>query len=135
MSGALSLRGIWSAMTAADRVASFGLLALSCALALGLRAEARPARAVVLSGRTVVAELPLDQDATLSVRGRIGELIVTVANGAVRVSESSCPQRLCVAMGERRRPGEMLACVPNAVLVRLEGEAKPGEDVPDAVLR
>jgi hypothetical protein len=135
MSGDFSPRGIWSAMTTADRVASFALLALSGALALGLRAEARPARAVVLSGRTVVAVLPLDRDTTLPVQGRIGELVVTVANGAVRVSQSTCPQRLCVAMGERRRPGEMLACVPNAVLIRLQGEVPPGEDMPDAVLR
>jgi hypothetical protein len=122
-------------MTAADRIASFGVLALSGALALALRAPTQPARAVVLSGRTVVATLPLDHDTTLEVPGRLGKVVITVAGGAVRVSESSCPQRICVAMGSRRKPGEMLACVPNAVLVRLEGDAPPGEEIPDAVLR
>jgi hypothetical protein len=135
VSADFSPRAIWSAMTAADRVVSLALLLLSGALALGLRAEARPARAVVLSGRSVVAVLPLDRDATLPVQGRLGEIVVTVERGAVRVSRSSCAQRICVATGERRRPGELIACVPNAVLIRLEGDAVSGEDVPDAVLR
>ena len=51
MSGPFSPRGIWAAMTPADRATSLAVLALSGVLALGVRAPDRPARAVVMSGR------------------------------------------------------------------------------------
>jgi len=131
-------RGLWVAMTGADRLVCAAALAGAGALALGMRAPAEgPVRAVVLVDRRVVVTLPLDREGTFPVEGRRGPVVLEVSDGAVCVAESDCPQHVCVAMGAKRRPGDLLACVPNALIVRLEGSgpAGTGEEVPDAIAR
>jgi len=52
----------------------------------------------------------------------------------IRITETGCSQKICVAMGAKRAPGEILACVPNALIVELEGGGFD-PDAPDAVSR
>jgi hypothetical protein len=122
-------------MTAADRMAAAAVLLLSGALTLGLRAPDAPARAVVRVGGEVVAVLPLDRPGTFPVAGRDGTVVLVVETGAIHVRESSCTEKLCIAMGEARRPGDLIACVPNALAIRLEGRPLPGDEGPDSVAR
>ncbi len=130
-----SIRGLWGATTPADRFVSIGLLLLSFVLAAGLRAIApRPDLARVTFGETEDTVLPLAQDRRLVVPGRLGPVVVVVETGGVRIAESGCAHHLCLAMGVKRRAGEMVACVPNGVVVRLEGSAED-PTVPDAVTR
>lgn len=136
MTSLFTARGLWGAMTAADRIAAVAVLALSGALTLALRAPDAPARAVVRVGGDVVATLALDRPGTYPVEGRDGTVVVVVEDGAVRVAESSCTEKLCIAMGAKRRPGDLIACVPNALAIRLEGRP-PADDAetPDSVAR
>ncbi len=130
-----SFRALWGAATGADRAVSIGLVVLSIALAGGLRVTApRPDRARVTLGDQEVAVLPLAEDRRLVVDGRLGPVVVEVEAGGIRIEESGCPHHLCVAMGVKRRAGEMVACVPNGVVIRLEGNVED-PDVPDAVTR
>lgn len=135
-----SLRGLLDATSWADRILCVALVA-GALLVPGL---ARPGgdgalRAVVTVGRDQVAVLPLDRDATVTVRGRLGGVTIAVEHGEVRVAASSCPQKLCVAEGAKHRPGDLIACVPNEVLVRVRGahgtDAADGEGGVDAVTR
>ncbi len=128
------------ATTRADRLLCAAILLGSLALALGGRAPAAPAgRALVVVGRALRAELPLDRDDVRTFSGSAGTVEVTVRGGAVAVTRSSCPHQVCVSMGWKRRSGEVIACVPNELLVRVEGGAAPrgapGAEVPDAVTR
>jgi hypothetical protein len=134
MSGLWSARGILNAMTPADGVVAIGVLVLSGVVAAssGLPSSS-PGRALVSVGRVVVLTLPLERDAERTVSTRLGRVRLEVADGSVRVVESGCPQQLCVRMGKKSRAGELIACVPNALVVRLEGAADP--DAPDAVSR
>ena len=135
MSRALGgVRDILRQMTPADGVVAVGLIVLSGALAASARwPPGSSSQAAVSVGRHVVVTLPLDRDAEQTVRGRLGPVRLEVADGAIRVTESGCSQQLCVGMGARRRAGEMIACVPNALVVRLVGT--PDEGTPDAVTR
>jgi hypothetical protein len=130
-----SPRALWSATTAADRLVSIGLIVLSVVLAAALRfSSSAPDRAIVTVDGAEVARLALAESGRTVVEGRLGPVLIEVADGGVRVAESGCPQRLCVAMGTKRHAGEVLACVPNAVVVRLEG-GREDPSVPDAVTR
>jgi hypothetical protein len=120
-------------MTPADAVVAAGVLLLAGALAASSGpSSGRSARAVVTVGGEVVLEVPLDRDGRYGVAARLGKVTLAVEGGAIRVEETSCSQRICVGMGAKRRPGELIACVPNALLVQLEGE---DPDAPDAVIR
>ena len=136
MTRLLTPRGLWNEMTGADRAASGVILAVAGVLTLGLRAPGEPARAVVRVGGDVVAELPLDRPGTFPVPARAGTVVLVVEDGAVRVSESSCSGKVCIAMGAKDRPGDLIACVPNALAVRLEGRPRAGDrEAPDSIAR
>ena len=48
---------------------------------------------------------------------------VAAENGAVRVSESDCPNQDCVHSGAISRAGQSVVCLPARVAVTLEGAA------------
>jgi len=131
--GLWSPRGILAAMTPADGFVAVGVLVVAGVLALSAQLPARSAgRAIVTVGRQVVLEVPLGPDGTHAVAARRGRVELAVEDGAIRIVESACPQRICIRMGAKRRPGELIACVPNALVVKLAGS---DPDVPDAVTR
>jgi hypothetical protein len=66
--------------------------------------------------------LPLAIDRRLEVKGAIGVSVVEVADGAVRVLDSPGPRKICVRMGWLREVGESAICLPNQVVVRVEGD-------------
>ena len=69
--------------------------------------------------------LPLSQDTTLELIGNNDvHLTVEIHDGAVRVVQSSCPDRVCVNSGRLSQKGSSAACVPAGVLVRIDGEAE-----------
>ena len=132
---AFSWRGIWSALTGADRLLCVVLLGGSLALGTGLRVSREPpATAIVSVAREEVARLPLERNARIAFEGALGLVTVEVKDGAVRVLESPCPERICMAAGWKRHAGDVIACVPNGVLVRLTGGER-ADDAPDAVTR
>ncbi len=85
---------------------------------------------LVHDGRTV-GELPLDAPATRSFNFEAGEIAVEVKPGrGIHISETHCPNKICMHEGWIDRPGETIACLPNRFLVEIEG----GEREYDAVV-
>ena len=59
----------------------------------------------------------------LELDGDLGISRVEVdATGGVRFLASPCPQQLCRTLGRITRAGEAVVCIPNRVLLELEGE-------------
>jgi hypothetical protein len=122
-------------MTPADRVLSVALVvAALIAPRILAGGDADRPRAIVTVARREIASVPLNANEVTVVRGRVGEVRIQVQDGAVRILDAACPNRLCVLSGAKRRPGEVIACVPNEVLVRIVG-GSPDPSVPDAVTR
>lgn len=72
--------------------------------------------------------LPLDTPTTLTLESRGYTLTIVVHNGCVSVTDTTCPDALCVAAGEISAEGEILVCVPAGVVIRIPGETNTGED-------
>ena len=68
-----------------------------------------------------VMELSLDRNVTTKVDGHLGETVIHVEDGTVRVQDSTCPHGYCVRMGTIRHRGEVIVCVPNRVIVSIRG--------------
>ncbi len=49
------------------------------------------------------------------------------ANGKVRFEKSDCPDKICVHTGFISKPGQITACIPAQVLVKIIGESQNGE--------
>jgi hypothetical protein len=71
---------------------------------------------------------PLDGERTVSLHGPLGETVVEIHGGAVRVLSSPCAEKLCVRSGAISRPGQWLACLPNRVFIEVQGGSAEGFD-------
>ncbi len=87
-----------------------------------------PRSASVRVGHEVVRVLPLDEGARLDVTGPAGVSQVLVEDGRIRVLASPCAQQVCVRRGWLRQVGDVAVCVPNRLVVRVEGEGGPSFD-------
>jgi len=74
-----------------------------------------------LKGETVV--LDLTHPRTITVEGLLGTTSISVEDGSVRFIDSPCPHRLCIKKGPVSRAGDLVACLPNGVIARIEGES------------
>ena len=82
------------------------------------------ARVVVDADHRTVYTAPLNENRTFEVSGPLVDTRLTIENGAVRVLSSPCPQKICIGMGEAHQAGDLLACVPNRIVIRVEGQAE-----------
>ena len=80
------------------------------------------AQAVVTVEGREVGRYPLSKSGTFPLNG--GTNILVVENGEAWVSEANCPDKVCMGMGKISRNGEFIACLPNRLLVVVEGAAE-----------
>ncbi len=119
--GGEALGRCWRLLSWGDRALLAGVLAASAGFLPWLQSGLTGAAAVVRLDNEVVATLPLRQALEYSVWGPLGETVVQVAQGRVRVLRDPGPQQLCVRQGWISRAGEALVCLPNRVVVEIPG--------------
>ncbi|HHW02032.1 MAG TPA: NusG domain II-containing protein [Thermoanaerobacterales bacterium] len=62
------------------------------------------------------------QKLQVKVPGLLGESIVEVDKDRVRMLYSPCPDKDCERQGWASRPGQLLVCLPNRVVVKIQGD-------------
>ncbi|RKY79648.1 hypothetical protein DRQ07_06170, partial [candidate division KSB1 bacterium] len=65
---------------------------------------------------------------TITIAGKKGTMKVEIQEGRVWVSESSCPNKLCIKMGKIHKNGEMIVCVPNRVIISVKNKEEKEVD-------
>jgi hypothetical protein len=123
-----TLRSLYQRLTPLDRKLLLVLLIGIAGSFLLLLTRQPGARVVAeVAGKTVfVADLQQDQQIELT--GPLGTTSLTISAGTARVESSPCPHKTCISAGKIWRDGDLLACVPNRVLVRVEGEKEQERD-------
>ncbi len=89
-------------------------------------------------GSTVVVEvkgkevrrIPLEDEATrtFKVQGLLGESEYEISEGKVRMLSSACTDKICVRVGWIDSAGRMIVCLPNQIVIRVEGEKEGAVD-------
>ena len=77
--------------------------------------------AVVEARGVEVHRLDLSMNREVHITGPLGETVVEVRGGRVRVKRSPCPHKICVHTGFKDANGDVIACIPNRIVVRIEG--------------
>ena len=75
---------------------------------------------ISVNGRQVY-RLSLSTSREISIKGPLGETRIHVEDGRVWVTKAPCPHKICVKMGKISRSGEIIVCVPNRILIEVEG--------------
>lgn len=116
------------------------ILILFLGLALGsfwagdlLRAKGKSAAnltAIIIINNHEIVTKKLMGVSTFNIQGALGAVTLQIENNSIRVRHSSCPNQVCVKQGAARHPGEMLVCVPNRLVVLIQGYAPPFDGAP-----
>lgn len=105
--------------------ADFLFLAISVIfIALSLAAlsgnEQGPAVAVIKVKDTEYI-YPLNQPRELEFEGVLDKAHLMIHDGCIEFMESPCRDKICIHMGQARKDGDFLACLPNRIIVTVEG--------------
>ena len=123
----MALKELLRRLTPLDKGIVLVLMLAAIASFLYVGRGAPGARVVVERHGRVLFAASLAEDRTVSLPGPLGETVLSIHDGRACITSSPCPRKVCLGMGEVSRGGELLACVPNELLVRIDGP--PREDL------
>ncbi|MDQ6992181.1 MAG: NusG domain II-containing protein [Mariprofundus sp.] len=119
-----TLTGTW-----ADRIILLSCLTLIAVAWLFIHAlmASGPAQAAIYYNKTLLATYPLPQTGQASIHfeamGKLGISEITIDQQGARITSSPCITQQCVLSGAHRHSGDMIACVPNQILVTIRGRS------------
>ena len=91
---------------------------------------------MVRVGGSVTASYALAEDRTVTIEGKNGGTnVLVIENGTAHLSEASCPDKLCVHQGTVSRQGQTIVCLPNEVVIEIQGLEKEEELPYDAIAK
>ena len=82
--------------------------------------------AVVTVDGTEIARYPLSRNGTFVLNE--GSNTMVIEHGEAWVSEANCPDKLCMGFGKISKNGEIIVCLPNRLIVMIEGGEASGID-------
>lgn len=59
---------------------------------------------------------------TINIKTDLGENIVEIENGGVRIIDADCPDKVCVKDGFKDKVGSMIVCLPHKVVIQIKGQ-------------
>lgn len=117
-----AIKGSW-----ADRIMLLLVLVGIYAAWLTIQAQvsAGPAMAEIYHGNTLLATYPIPSAGAapihLHVDGDLGTSEIIIDEHGARIASSPCSSQRCVLSGAHIHAGDMVACVPNKILIALHG--------------
>ena len=78
---------------------------------------------IVLQDGKPLSRLNLEKDGRISILD--GRMVLEIADGRLRVIQANCPRQICVHSGWVNQPGQIIACVPNRILIKIESSDDP----------
>ena len=116
-------RSVLKLCTTGDKilVAILILLGITSFFATNMKRQPGETCSIEVSGE-LKHHLKLSENQEILVHGPIGETVIKIKNHKVRVTHSDCPEKICVKTGWIHKTGEFIVCVPNKVVIKIDGE-------------
>jgi hypothetical protein len=105
------------------------IIGVSAWTAYGGRGGALSVR-ISAPGKSWVYPLDARKAVTVDARGPLGVSVIRISGGAAWFVSSPCKNKVCIEMGKIHTAGAWAACLPNKVMISIEGTAR--EDGVDA---
>ena len=113
--------GLVKILTTADIILMVGVGVLASVLAKPWAPVSGVKEVSVWVGGVLHKKLSIKNDGRHAIQGRLGDGVVEIRAGQVKMVEAPCVNQNCVLSGWLKRPGEMSVCVPNEIIVELQG--------------
>ena len=127
------MKGQSSIIKKADIIMLLLLVAAGMLGYFGLKAAMKKGGSVKVSiDGKVVETISLDDDGEYRIEVEGGYNLLIIKDGEAYLKEADCPDKVCVHQKKIRYKGETIVCLPNRVVVSIEGG---GEGEVDAVSR
>jgi hypothetical protein len=110
-------------------ILAVALAAMGYASALRRAAPAENLRAEIYEDGALKRVLPLNENADVVIDTDRGYNRVVVGDGGIRISAADCASQTCVHSGTKALPGDMIACLPHRLVIKISG----GDAAYDAV--
>lgn len=65
---------------------------------------------------------------TIEIKTRLGRNVVLIENGGVKMVDADCQDKICVKEGFKSSVGQTIVCLPNKLVVEINGEDKSETD-------
>lgn len=90
---------------------------------------AKPQSVSIQSNNSLVDQISI-QDTVQSYRveGKKGHVIFSLKNNRVRVTSTTCKHKTCIKMGSINKPGQKIVCIPNQIMIHINGDQRSGID-------
>lgn len=127
----MRLRELRNSITAGDTILLIVLLTVSFIGLVFIQDVIPEGTDVIIEVKNEhVFTLSLYEDTRKEIHGANGITIVEIKDQKVRVTDSSCPDKICVKQGEIKKG--VIICLPNQVIIRIDS-VRPENKQFDAV--
>lgn len=76
---------------------------------------------IIENAKGIADRISLDKNyKNIEIGGPLGKAVICIENGLVRVNTAPCRHQLCKNTGFASKPGDVIACAPNKILIRIE---------------
>ena len=117
-------------LTLADKLLIAILLLTSFLSVVALKQFRQPGNSFSVSISGKFEQLfPLGKNQLLEIYGPLGKTKIQVENKKVRILSSPCPEKICAKTGWIQHVGEIIVCVPNKIVIRINGNQNGHFDV------
>lgn len=114
------MRAPWQCMTAGDWLVVLSLLGVALAGLTWVALAPQGARVVVTRGEQTLFSASLGQPQSVDLDGPLGKTHLVIDAQGARITSSPCVRKTCIAMGSAKNTGDLIACIPNRILVRID---------------
>ena len=100
-----------------------GIIALVTILLLPRKSAEEGAVVIIEVDKKEYARFPLNKDRVVPILDKNGTEMntLTIEGGAAKMTYANCPDQLCVHQKKIRALSETIVCLPNCIVVRIEG--------------
>ncbi len=115
--------------TKGDKILVAALLVITLIFVAKIDLSSRKGDWVVIEVDQKVAQrVPLSKDQVILVEGKLGVTRVEILDGHARIHSSPCRNKICVKSGYIQYADRLTACIPNRVVVKIQGASRRGVD-------
>ena len=102
-------------------------LTLTGASAYSIYIKERSSTQVTIEGPRQKWVFPIEAEETINVKGLIGTTVIKIHGNEAWVESSPCDNQVCVRAGHLSENFDFAACLPNNVMLMVEGKKKSNE--------